>query len=91
MGSGTSHLAADGLFDSSATLADGPVGYSWDVGIGKTHTAKLAIRKARRAFGFFNSVLTESHSGVAAANIGDGARTEWTASSSPTQTLRQKI
>ena len=44
-------------------------------GTGKTHTAKLAIAKARRTFGSFDSVLTVAFSGVAAANIGDGART----------------
>ena len=44
-------------------------------GTGKTHTAKLAIAKARRTFGSFHSVLTVAFSGVAAANVGDGART----------------
>ena len=44
-------------------------------GTGKTHTAKRAIAKARRTFGSFDSVLTVAFSGVAAANIGDGART----------------
>jgi len=44
-------------------------------GTGKTHVAKLAIRKARRTFGSFHSVLTVAFSGVAAANLGDGART----------------
>ena len=44
-------------------------------GTGKTHTAKLAIQKARQTFGSFHSVLTVAFSGVAAANLGDGART----------------
>ena len=44
-------------------------------GTGKTHTAKLAIARARRVFGSFHSVLTVAYSGVAAANLGDGART----------------
>jgi len=44
-------------------------------GTGKTHTAKLAIARARRAFGSFHSVLTLAFSGVAAANLGDGTRT----------------
>ena len=44
-------------------------------GTGKTHTAKLAIRKARRVFGRYNSVLTLAFSGVAAANLGGGSRT----------------
>ena len=44
-------------------------------GTGKTHTAKLAIRKAREVFGQFNSVLTVAFSGVAAANLGGGSRT----------------
>ena len=44
-------------------------------GTGKTHTAKLAIQKARRTFESFESVLTVAFSGVAAANLGDGART----------------
>ena len=39
------------------------------------HMAKLAIRKARQAFGSFHSMLTVAHSGVAAANLSDGART----------------
>ncbi len=43
-------------------------------GTGKTHTAKLAIQKARQTFGSFHSVLTVALSGVAAANLGDGAR-----------------
>ena len=44
-------------------------------GTGKTHTAKQATAEARRTFGSFDSVLTVAFSGVAAANIGDGART----------------
>jgi len=44
-------------------------------GTGKTHTAKLTISKARRTFGSFHSVLTVAYSGVAASNLGDGART----------------
>ena len=44
-------------------------------GTGKTHTAKLAIRKVRQTFGSFHSVLTVAFSGVAASNLGDGART----------------
>ena len=44
-------------------------------GTGKTHTAKLAITKARRTLGSFQSVLTVAFSGVAAANLGGGART----------------
>ena len=39
-------------------------------GTGKTHTAKLAIAKARRTLGSFQSVLTVAFSGVAAANLG---------------------
>ena len=44
-------------------------------GAGKTHTAKRAITKARQTFGSFASVLIVAFSGVAAANIGEGART----------------
>ena len=44
-------------------------------GTGKTHVAKLAIQESRRIFGSFSSVLTVAHSGVAAANLGGGART----------------
>ena len=44
-------------------------------GTGKTHTAKLSIRKVRRVLGRFHSVLTLAFSGVAAANLGGGART----------------
>ena len=44
-------------------------------GAGKTHTAKLAIARARRTCGSFHSVLTLAFSGVAAANLGDGTRT----------------
>ena len=44
-------------------------------GTGKTHTAKLSIRKVRRLFGRYGSVLTLAFSGVAAANLGGGSRT----------------
>jgi hypothetical protein len=44
-------------------------------GTGKTHTAKLAITQARLIFGSFHSVLTIAFSGVAASNLGGGART----------------
>ena len=44
-------------------------------GTGKTHTAKICITKARRTLGSFQSVLTVAFSGVAAGNIGGGART----------------
>ena len=44
-------------------------------GTGKTHTAKVAIRKVRTIFGRYNSVLTLAFSGVAAANLGGGAQT----------------
>ena len=44
-------------------------------GTGKTHTAKVAITKVRRTLGSFKSVLTLAFSGVAAANLGGGART----------------
>ena len=44
-------------------------------GTGKTHTAKLAIRKARKVFGHYNSALAASFSGVAVANVGGGSRT----------------
>lgn len=44
-------------------------------GTGKTHTAKTFIGKARQTFGSFGSVLTLAFSGVAAANLGDGAST----------------
>ena len=44
-------------------------------GTGKTHTAKAFIAKARHTFGRFESVLTLAFSGVAAANLGDGAST----------------
>ena len=58
-------------------------------GTGKTLTAKLAIAKARRTFGSFHSVLTVAYSGVAAANLGDGARTVDNTFSTQTQnTLR---
>ena len=44
-------------------------------GTGKTHTAKVAIRKVRSIFGRYDSVLTLAFSGVAAANLGGGAQT----------------
>ena len=44
-------------------------------GTGKTYTAKTFIGKARQTFGSFGSVLTLAFSGVAAANLGDGAST----------------
>ena len=44
-------------------------------GTGKTHTAKVAITKVRRTLGSFQSVMTVAFSGVAAANLGGGART----------------
>ena len=44
-------------------------------GSGKTHTAKTFIAQCRRMFGTFDSVLTMAFSGVAAANLGEGART----------------
>ena len=44
-------------------------------GTGKTHTAKTFIGKARQTFGSFRSVLTLAFSGVAAANLGEGAST----------------
>ena len=44
-------------------------------GTGKTHTAKTAIGRIRSCFGSFQSVLTVAFSGVAAANLGSGART----------------
>ena len=44
-------------------------------GTGKTHTARSFIRLARAKFGCEDSVLVLAHSGVAAANIGVGART----------------
>ncbi len=43
-------------------------------GAGKTHTAKVSIRKVRRMLGRFDSVLALAFSGVAAANLGGGAR-----------------
>ena len=58
-------------------------------GTGKTHTAKLAA-KARRTSGSFDSVLTVAFSGVAAADVGDGARTA-TVSSTPTQKTLLRI
>ena len=44
-------------------------------GTGKTHTAKVALRKVRSVFGRYDSVLTLAFSGVAAANLGGGAQT----------------
>ena len=44
-------------------------------GTGKTHTAKTFIGKARQTLGSFGAVLTLAFSGVAAANLGDGAST----------------
>ena len=44
-------------------------------GTGKTHTAQIAINQARKKFGSYDSVLTMAFSGVAAANLGSGART----------------
>lgn len=44
-------------------------------GTGKTHTAQVAITNVRRTLGSFQSVLTVAFSGVAAANLGGGART----------------
>jgi len=44
-------------------------------GTGKTHTAQIAVAHVRRALGSFRSVLTVAFSGVAAANLGGGART----------------
>jgi hypothetical protein len=44
-------------------------------GTGKTHAAKVAITKVRRTLGSFQSVMTVAFSGVAAANLGGGART----------------
>ena len=42
-------------------------------GTGKTHTAKAAITKVRHVFHELGAVLTVAFSGVAAANLGDGA------------------
>ena len=44
-------------------------------GTGKTHTAQIAINQVRKKFGSYDSVLTMAFSGVAAANLGSGART----------------
>ena len=44
-------------------------------GTGKTHTAKIAITKARLLLGSYESVLTMAFSGVAASNLGTGSRT----------------
>ena len=44
-------------------------------GTGKTYTAKTFIAEARRTLGSFEAVLTLAFSGVAAANLGDGAST----------------
>ena len=44
-------------------------------GTGKTHTAQIAVAHVRRALGSFRSVLTVAFSGVAAVNLGGGART----------------
>ena len=44
-------------------------------GIGKTHTALVAIQKVRAMFGRYRSVLTLALSSAAAANLGEGAQT----------------
>ena len=44
-------------------------------GTGKTHTAQISVTHVRRVLGSFRSVLTVAFSGVAAANLGCGART----------------
>ena len=44
-------------------------------GAGKTHTAKIAINEVRRRFRSFDSDATMAFAGVAAANLGSGAKT----------------
>ena len=44
-------------------------------GTGKTHTAKIAINEVRRRFLSLDSVVTMASAGVAAVNLGSGAKT----------------
>ena len=55
------------------TIASAPV--LGTAGTGKTHTAKIAINEVRRRFWSFDSVVTMAFAGMAAANLGSGAKT----------------